>query len=98
MSFIIICCIIIVCVLCVANKSTKKHLGINESGKGWYIPNGIVNPGETLLDAAKKQCKEQSLGLNINIKGILRVNCEDDKEACSITLSIKLRVLALAKL
>jgi len=41
-------------------------------GEPWYLPAGRVEPGETLLAAAERECIEES-GIPIAVDGVLRV-------------------------
>ena len=53
--------------------SDKKYLAVKETeNKGWFVPGGWVDPGESLVDAAIRETKEES-GIDVIIKGILRV-------------------------
>ena len=44
----------------------RKH------GQGWYLPAGRVDPGETLVEAARRETLEEA-GIEIRIDGILRI-------------------------
>jgi len=41
-------------------------------GEPWYLPAGRVEPGETLLAAAERECIEEA-GIPITVDGLLRV-------------------------
>ncbi len=41
-------------------------------GEPWYLPAGGVEPGETLLAAAERECIEEA-GIPIEVDGVLRV-------------------------
>lgn len=50
---------------------TKKFVLIQEGSKqGYWIPAGRVDPGETLEEAAKRECMEEA-GIEIELKGLL---------------------------
>ncbi|CAG9335418.1 unnamed protein product [Blepharisma stoltei] len=50
-----------------------KWLAVKETrNRGWWLPAGLVDPGETFVDAAHRECLEES-GIRIELKGILRV-------------------------
>ncbi len=44
----------------------RKH------GQGWYLPAGRVDPGETLVEAARRETLEEA-GVEIRVDGILRI-------------------------
>ena len=44
----------------------RKH------GQGWYLPAGRVEPGESLVEAAKRETREEA-GIEIEIEGLLRI-------------------------
>lgn len=60
-------------VLCVVRRADafllveeRKH------GGGWYLPAGRVEPGEGLVEAARRETLEES-GLAVDVEGILRI-------------------------
>jgi len=56
----------------VQHPDTGKFLIVEEGcGKGWWLPGGHVDPGETFEMAAIRECKEEG-GIDIEITGILR--------------------------
>ena len=51
-----------------------KWLAINETGnKGWWIPGGAVEIGESFKCAAIRECKEEA-GIDVDLKGILKID------------------------
>ncbi len=60
-------------VLCVVRRG-DAFLLVEERGHGggWYVPAGRVEPGEELVEAARRETLEEA-GLAIAIDGILRV-------------------------
>lgn len=55
-------------------RRDDRFLLIHESSHGqlWYLPAGRVEPGETMIDAARRETYEEG-GIPIVIEGILRV-------------------------
>ena len=46
---------------------------VNETkNRGWSIPGGKKDLGETFRDAAVRECFEET-GININVKGVLKI-------------------------
>lgn len=41
-------------------------------GQPWFLPAGRVEVGETLVEAAKRETREES-GIDVNIEGLLRI-------------------------
>ena len=55
------------------NPKTGKYLTVNETkNRGWWIPGGAVDSGETFRTAAIRECMEEA-GVNIELKGIIKV-------------------------
>ena len=55
------------------HPETGKYLAVNETrNRGWWIPGGAVDEGESFQQAARRECKEEA-SINIDIKGVLRV-------------------------
>ena len=47
---------------------------MNESrNRGWWLPGGAVDYGETFVQAAHRECMEEA-GIKVNLKGILKVD------------------------
>lgn len=50
-----------------------RFLAVNETrNRGWWIPGGAVDKGESFYDAAHRETWEEA-SIKINIKGVLRV-------------------------
>ena len=59
--------------LVICKNEEGKYLGVKETrNRGWWIPGGLVEPGEDFFKAAKRETKEEA-GIDIEITGILRV-------------------------
>lgn len=59
----------------------RKH------GQTWYLPGGRVKPGETIIQAAKRKCVEES-GVDVVLDGIIAV-----EQSPSFDGTARLRVL-----
>ncbi len=56
------------------NPKTGKFLAVNESkDRGWWIPGGAVDAGETFAAAALRECMEEA-GVDIVLKGIIKMD------------------------
>ena len=60
-------------VLVVRNKQGKFLCVKETEGKGWWLPGGKVELKETFLQAAVRECVEQTL-IKPQIKGIIRID------------------------
>lgn len=57
----------------VRHPETKKYLLVHETGnRGWWLPGGRVEPGESFEVGAVRECKEEA-GVDVELKGVLRV-------------------------
>ena len=55
------------------NPKTGQYLAVNETkNRGWWIPGGAVDAGETFRTAAMRECIEEA-GILIDIKGVIKV-------------------------
>ena len=56
------------------DPATGKFLCINETkNRGWWIPGGAVDAGETFAMAAHRECMEEA-GIEIDLKGIIKID------------------------
>lgn len=50
-----------------------RWLAVKETkNRGWWLPAGLVDPGESFTQAAHRECQEEA-GISIELKGLLRV-------------------------
>ena len=57
----------------VVRNSEGKWLAVKETrNRGWWLPAGLVQQGETFFQAALRECQEEAR-INVILKGILRV-------------------------
>lgn len=50
-----------------------RWLAVRETkNRGWWLPAGLVDPGESFPQAAHRECREEA-GITIQLKGVLRV-------------------------
>ena len=57
-----------------ASPHFGKYLAVNEvRDRGWWIPGGGVDQGETFAIAAKRECLEEA-NIEIELKGILKID------------------------
>ncbi len=56
------------------NPETGKFLAVNETkNRGWWIPGGAVDAGQSFSSAAIRECKEEA-GIDIELKGIIKID------------------------
>ena len=56
------------------NPLTGKYLAVDESkDRGWWIPGGAVDAGESFSVGAHRECMEEA-GVKIVLKGILKID------------------------
>ena len=56
------------------NPKDGKFLAVEETkNRGWWIPGGGVDAGESFRQAAHRECLEEA-GVKIELKGILRID------------------------
>eukprot|EP00808_Paulinella_micropora_P016201 g5479.t1 len=57
----------------ICRNAQGKYLSVDECrNRGWWVPAGWVDPGESLQMAAVRETKEEA-GIDIVLKGVLRV-------------------------
>ena len=57
----------------ICRNKEGKYLAVNETkDRGWWLPAGWVDPGESFIEAAHRETKEEA-GIDIILKGILRI-------------------------
>ena len=57
----------------VVRNHDGRWLAVKETrNRGWWLPAGLVNEGETFFQAAHRECREEA-NVEIELKGILRV-------------------------
>ncbi len=66
----------------------RKH------GQGWYLPAGRVDPGESFVDAALRETREES-GLDVKLTGILRI--EHTPSSLGAPSGARMRMFFLAR-
>jgi ADP-ribose pyrophosphatase YjhB (NUDIX family) len=66
----------------VESEHFGKWLAVNETkGRGWWIPAGAVENGESFLQACLRECAEEA-GMQIQVKGILKVDHSVSGDVC----------------
>ena len=78
--------------LVICKNKYDKFLVVKETrNRGWWIPGGLVDPGEDFMTAAIRETKEEA-GINIELKGVLRV-----EHSLESTQSARMRVIFYAE-
>lgn len=63
----------------------EKILLVKNYYRGWEFPGGYVNLGESIIEAAVREVKEES-GVNINIIKLLGIEQDYEKSTCVVVL------------
>ena len=64
--------------LVICRNADGKYLAVNETkNRGWWLPGGWVDPGESFVEAAVRETKEEG-GIDIKVKGVLRMEHSHD--------------------
>jgi 8-oxo-dGTP pyrophosphatase MutT (NUDIX family) len=58
--------------LIVVREGDRFVLVEEHHDRGWYLPAGRIEHGETLVDGARREVREES-GLEVDLDGILRI-------------------------
>lgn len=58
--------------LVVVREGDRYVLVHERKNRGWYLPAGRVEPGETLEEGARREVREEA-GLEVELDGILRI-------------------------
>lgn len=59
-----------------------KWLAVNETkNRGWWIPGGAVDFGETFVQAAQRECLEEA-SIQVQLKGVLKVDHSVHGDQC----------------
>eukprot|EP01084_Bolivina_argentea_P161121 280496_1 len=75
----------------ICRNKEGKYLAVNEAkNRGWWLPAGYVDPGESFYEGGVRETKEEA-GIDVVIKGILRV--EYSRQAYQSQSSARMRVI-----
>ena len=56
------------------SKDFGKWLAVKETkNKGWWLPGGALESGESFSKAALRECKEEA-GIDVTLRGILKID------------------------
>eukprot|EP00002_Diphylleia_rotans_P019760 TRINITY_DN3818_c0_g1_i13.p1 TRINITY_DN3818_c0_g1~~TRINITY_DN3818_c0_g1_i13.p1 ORF type:complete len:170 (-),score=28.17 TRINITY_DN3818_c0_g1_i13:427-876(-) len=62
-----------ICFVVVRHPQTKRFLAVKETcDRGWWLPAGRVDPGETFQEAAIRETIEEA-GIRVRLTGILSI-------------------------
>lgn len=80
------------CIVLVVARRADQFLLVQECeyGQSWHLPAGRVEPGESFLQAALRETREEA-GLSPSIEGILRI------EHSPLTPAARLRIFYTAR-
>eukprot|EP00002_Diphylleia_rotans_P019759 TRINITY_DN3818_c0_g1_i12.p1 TRINITY_DN3818_c0_g1~~TRINITY_DN3818_c0_g1_i12.p1 ORF type:complete len:154 (-),score=30.52 TRINITY_DN3818_c0_g1_i12:24-425(-) len=80
-----------ICFVVVRHPQTKRFLAVKETcDRGWWLPAGRVDPGETFQEAAIRETIEEA-GIRVRLTGILSIQFAP-QPTC-----IRMRVVYLAE-
>ncbi|MFO0724298.1 MAG: NUDIX domain-containing protein [Myxococcota bacterium] len=79
------------CFSLVVVKQGRRFLVVEEHTKGWYLPAGRVEAGETFADAARRETLEGA-GISIDLEGIFRIEHQPH-----VSGTARMRVIFLAR-
>jgi 8-oxo-dGDP phosphatase len=73
-----------------------KYLLVQEAKEGcrgkWNLPAGRLDPGETILEAAKREIKEES-GLSVELSGICQIGNRKRKDVSFVSIIFTTKVV-----
>eukprot|EP01083_Nonionella_stella_P298023 1011856_1 len=79
----------------ICRNKEGKYLAVNETkNRGWWVPAGYVDPGESFYEGGIRETQEEA-GVDVDIKGILRV--EYGKDVYGSQSSARMRVIFYAE-
>mmetsp|Transcript_57312 Transcript_57312/g.91240 ORF Transcript_57312/g.91240 Transcript_57312/m.91240 type:complete len:192 (-) Transcript_57312:38-613(-) len=79
----------------ICRNKEGKYLAVNETrNRGWWVPAGYVDPGESFYEGGIRETQEEA-GLDVDLKGILRV--EYGRNTYGSQSSARMRVIFYAE-